>query len=145
MKHLHRWLLYLVLGVWLTACSNQDAILIRAARATPAEAQGDSVVLLVLENQGKDTDYLTAVETPIAAQAGLMMSLSVDREEEDIEIEQAVSELELLPHAPLEMSTNGIYIHLSGLKQPLRPGDTFDLVLHFRRAGKVNVSVQVQP
>ncbi len=144
MKHLLRLIIALGGLMLLTACGASDKIDVRSATASPANAQGESIVLLILENQSSEADYLTAVETSVAAQAALMMSLTVDREEEDIEIVQPVPEMEILPKAAFEMSPHGIFIQLSGLKQALRAGDTFDITLHFKRAGKITIPVTVK-
>jgi copper(I)-binding protein len=39
---------------------------------------------------------------------------------------------------------SGFHLMLLGLKQPLRPGEQFPLLLKFRQAGAVKVTVTVQ-
>ncbi len=136
---------FLLLGaLLLAACSPSPPITVRTASASPAEAGGASTVLLILENNSNRTAYLTAVESDVAAQAALLMSLSVDRGREDEEITQSLAELEMLPGTAFEMSPNGIFIQLSGLKRALHPGDTIELILHFKQGGQMKVSVPVR-
>lgn len=144
MSHSLRYVLSLGLLVLLAACGRSNRVTVRHASATPGDAQGESLVFLTLENASDQTEVLTAVESDAAAQATLMLSLSVDRGREDEEITQPIPQVEIPPKAAFEMNPNGIFIQLSGLRQDLRPGDTIELTLHFQQAGNVKISVPVR-
>jgi len=51
----------------------------------------------------------------------------------------------LAPHAKIRMRPgNGMHLMLVGLKEPLKDGARFPMTLEFERAGKVEVTVNVQ-
>jgi hypothetical protein len=51
----------------------------------------------------------------------------------------------LAPHAKIRMRPGmGMHLMLVGLKEPLKDGARFPMTLEFERAGKVEVTVNVQ-
>lgn len=96
---------------------------------------------LTIENSGKTGDKLVAVASPIASRAEIH-TMSMDGNMMKM---REVSDIEIKPSSKLVMQPgNGYHIMLTGLKQPLKAGNTFPLTLTFEKAGKLAVSVLVQ-
>ena len=109
------------------------------ARATPPGAK-TGAVFFTIDNAGNTTDRLLRASTPVAAgvavhqmaQAGGMMTM------------RAVPSLEIRPGARLELGPGGYHLMLIDLKQPLKTGDRFPLVLTFEHTGTVTTTVWVE-
>jgi copper(I)-binding protein len=109
------------------------------ARATPPGAK-TGAVYFTIENEGNRTERLLHASTPIAsgvalhqmAQTGGMMTM------------RAVPSLEILPGARVELGPGAYHLMLIELKQPLKAGDKFPLVLTFQRIGTVTTTVTVE-
>ncbi|WP_353152434.1 copper chaperone PCu(A)C [Herminiimonas fonticola] len=111
------------------------------ARATVA-GQTSGSAYFTMENTGKQSDTLIAVQSPAAKSAEIhTMSMTADhvmrmREVDSIEL-KAQEKVTMLPG-------DGYHIMLLGLTAPLKAGDKLPLVLTFRKAGKVNTTVTVE-
>ena len=109
------------------------------ARATPPGAK-TGAVFFTIDNAGNTTDRLLHASTPVAAgvalhqmaQAGGMMTM------------RAVPSLEIRPGGRLELGPGGYHLMLVDLKQPLKTGDRFPLVLTFEHTGTVTTTVLVE-
>ena len=110
------------------------------ARATmPSQPSG--AVYMTLENRGKNPDKLVAAETP-AAKKTEIHTMSMDG---NVMKMRQVDSVELAPAAKVAMKPgDGYHIMLLGLNQQLKAGDKLPMTLTFEKAGKVEVSVQVQ-
>jgi copper(I)-binding protein len=110
------------------------------ARPTmPGQTSGGAY--LGLENKGKVKDELVKAESTIANSVELHeMAMSGDvmkmREVKDIDLDAG----KLVNMQP----GGGYHIMLIGLKQPLKAGNKFPLTLTFKKAGKVDVVVNVE-
>jgi hypothetical protein len=112
----------------------------RAVARTTVPGQPSGAAYLSIENRGKTGDKLVSVDSPIAKSAqihtmameGNMMKM------------REVDGIDLKPGSTIAMEPgNGYHIMLFGLKQPLKAGDTFPLMLTFEKAGKLKVSTTV--
>lgn len=110
------------------------------ARPTvPSQRAG--AAYLTIENDGKTTDKLIAISSPIAKSVE-MHTMKMDgnvmkmREVQDVEVKPA-SKVDMTPG-------HGYHLMLMGLNKPLKVGDTFPMTLTFEKAGKTEVSVPVQ-
>lgn len=106
------------------------------ASASPTAATGAAYVSVM--NHGAEADRLIAVESPFGM---AMLHRSVQ--------ENGVAKMEMLDAAEipamgtLEMKPGGLHIMLTGLKAPLKKGETMTLTLTFEKAGKLDVTVPV--
>jgi periplasmic copper chaperone A len=106
------------------------------ARATVTDTGG---VFLTLSDHGP-ADELLSADTPIAAKVSF----------HDMVMQGDTMEMRPLGTVPLasgqmiSFSPDGRHIMLESLRQPLRRGTSFPLVLHFRQAGAVTVTVPVE-
>lgn len=110
------------------------------ARATvPYQTAG--AAYLTIENNGKTSDRLLALASPIAKSVEIH-TMSMDG---NIMKMREVPAIEIAPFAKIMMQPgNGYHIMLTGLKQPLKAGSKFPLTLTFEKAGKINLAVMIQ-
>ncbi len=109
------------------------------ARATPPGARSGGV-FLTIENTGTAADRLLSVSSPMAGVAELH-EMRIDG---GVMRMRAVPAMVVKPGDRLELKPGGYHAMLTELKQPLRVGDRFPLVLAFEKAGSVEVSVWVE-
>lgn len=99
-----------------------------------------SAAYFTVENRGKTADRLLGASSP-AAQSIEVHSMAMEgtvmkmREVQDVMIKPGET-------VALEPGKN-YHLMLLGLRQPLKPGDAFPLILKFEKAGNVDVSVIV--
>ncbi|MDY7577682.1 copper chaperone PCu(A)C [Herbaspirillum sp. RTI4] len=110
------------------------------ARAT-APGQPAGGAYLEISNQGKSGDKLIAVASP-AARSTEIHTMSM---EGDVMKMREVGVIDIKPSEKITMRPgNGYHIMMIGLKQQLKAGDKIPLTLTFEKAGKLEVSVQVE-
>lgn len=110
------------------------------ARASIGQAKAGAAYV-TLSNAGSETDRLIAAETPVAKKAEVHTHIM----ENGIMKMRPVEAAEVPPGAPVVFQPGGLHIMLMGLKAPLTVGDSFPLVLVFEKAGRIEVSVKVEP
>jgi periplasmic copper chaperone A len=128
-------------GLAFAAAAEPSAITVTDAwaRATPPGAKTGAAYVTVT-NTGKEADTLVSASTPVAGAAQLHTTLT----ENGVMKMRPVSAIELKPGASVTLKPGGMHLMLTGLKQPLKQGESFPLALTFARAGKVDASVSVQ-
>jgi copper(I)-binding protein len=106
------------------------------ARATPGKAENGAVYLTLASSA---PDRLTGLATPIAAKAELHMMTM----EGSVMKMRPLAGIDLPAGQKVTLKPGGAHIMLVGLKQPLRPGQSFPLTLYFAKAGASEVTVTV--
>src|SRR6188472_942149 len=110
------------------------------SRATPGGAK-IAGGYLTIENKGTAPDRLTAVSGDIAGKVeihemamnnGVMTMRPLDKG------------LAIEPGKTVKLAPGGYHLMLMDLKSPLKQGEKVPLELHFEKAGKVTVSLDVQ-
>jgi copper(I)-binding protein len=110
-----------------------------ARAGVPGQTSGGAY--FSLENKSAGDDALLTAETPIAASVEIH-SMSMDN---NVMRMREVSSIELRPGEKVTMQPGkGYHLMLLGLKAPLKAGDKLPLILHFRKAGKVQTSILVE-
>lgn len=110
------------------------------ARVAHAQARSGAVYF-TLRNEGAADDRLLSVGTAAAQRAELHRSI----EEDGVMRMRAVEDGIAVPAGGnVSLAPGGLHVMLFGLNQPLAPGDTFQAVLQFEKAGAVTVEVQVE-
>jgi periplasmic copper chaperone A len=109
------------------------------ARATPPAAKTGAIYFIV-DNAGKQTDRLLRASTPVAGGV-VLHQMAV---EEGMMKMRAIPSVEIRPGARVEFKPDGYHLMLIDLRQSLRAGETFPVMLTFERAGTVRVSVLVE-
>jgi periplasmic copper chaperone A len=108
------------------------------ARATPGAVK-TGAAYLTLVNNGKQSDRLLGMSTPVADSA----SLHETKMEGGIMKMRPLGPVDLAPGKSLELKPGGNHIMLEGLKHPLKEGEHFPLTLAFEKAGTREVTVMV--
>lgn len=125
--------LFTSLGI---ACAGEMKVEAVWARAS---AGATGAVFVVIANESPSADRLLTVQSPIASDAMIHRSFE----------QGGVMRMEHVPALPidagqrLEMKPGGLHIMLMGLKQPLRKGEEFPLVLGFEHGGATSLTVKV--
>ncbi len=110
------------------------------SRATPGGAK-IGVGYLTIENKGSTPDRLTSASAEIAGKVevhemamhnGVMTMRPLDKG------------LDIDPGKTVKLAPGGSHLMLVDLKNPLKQGDKVPLTLEFEKAGKVNLSLDVQ-
>ena len=109
------------------------------ARATPPGAK-TAAVYFTLDNVGNTTDRLLRASTPVAG--GVVLHQMAQKD--GMMVMRAVPSLEVIPGGRLELSPGGYHLMLIDLKQPLKAGEKFPLVMTFERTGTVTATVLVE-
>jgi copper(I)-binding protein len=107
------------------------------SRATPS-ATSNGVVYFTVTDKG-DPDSLTSASTPVAAEARLHESRTVN----GVMQMRPVDHLDIDRDHPITLAPGGYHMMLTGMKQQLKAGDTFPLTLNFAHAGAVSTTVKV--
>ena len=131
--------LALISGPALAADTKVGTIEIEHPWARPS-AMANGAVYMELENKGGAPDKLVSASTPAAAKAELHTHLM----ENGIARMRPVEAIEVTPGSATVLRPGGLHIMLTGLKAPLKDGDSIALTLTFEKAGKVEVTVPVQ-
>ncbi len=112
--------------------------------AAPATLPGQNsgAVYLLIDNEGTVADRLLAASSPAAASVSIH-SMSMDG---NIMKMREVDGVALPPATKVSLKADsGYHLMMTGLKQPMQPGDKIPMTLTFERAGKLDVSVHVDP
>lgn len=108
------------------------------SRATSAQ-QPNGAAYFTIGNSGA-ADTLTGASTPQAASADLHETVTSGGVMQMRPLSSVA-----VPHGKLvTFAPGGLHVMLMGLKQPLKPGDSFPLTLTFAKAGDVTVNAKVE-
>ena len=108
------------------------------ARATAPAANAGGVFMTLTDTGAPD--QLVAAATPVADTAEVHRTV----EENGVMKMQPVTALDLSPGQAVRFAPGGYHVMLMGLKQQLKPGDTFPLTLTFAKAAPLTVTVNVE-
>ena len=111
------------------------------ARATvPGQPAGGAY--LSIENKGTAADRLVALSTPAAKTTEIH---TMAMEGNVMKMREVDGALEIKPGQKITMQPgNGYHIMLMGLSKPLKAGDKLPLTLTFEKAGRVEVTINVE-
>jgi periplasmic copper chaperone A len=127
----------------LTAAARPDAPGIEVGEPFSRPSIGQAaagVVYLTLYNRGPLPDRLVAASTPVALRSDLHMHEHVG----DVARMRRIDAVAIASGETVALAPGGLHIMLSGLKAPLREGDSFALTLQFEAAGAMTVKVPVK-
>jgi copper(I)-binding protein len=110
-------------------------IAIGHAWALPSQ-QNDGQVFFPLANQGNAHDELVAARSGICATIELRQNNHYD--------DPALTSIAVEPKMPVPMRPTARHLRLIGLKQSLKKGDRFPMILDFLNAGEIEIEVIVE-
>ena len=96
-------------------------------------------IYLTIKNTGGTDDRLVSAVTPAAEQAQLHIEIN----DNGIMKMRPLSAIDAKAHSTVTLAPGGMHVMLVGLKQPLKEGQSFPLMLSFAKAGKIDVTVMV--
>jgi len=128
----------LLLAMPVAARADQPAIQLDHVWSRAAMAGGTGVVYLTITDSGAP-DALTGVASPVAATAELHRSF----DDHGVMKMRSVAILKIAPGKPIMLTPGGFHIMLMGLKQDLKPGDSFPIALTFAKAGQISATATV--
>lgn len=142
MKHALLALVFVLAGGFAAAHEYRKGdLLVFHPWTLPTEAGvHEAPVYLWIDNEGAQDDALLGASTPLTERVELREARSVD----GARTTQAVTLAFVNARSTSEYSHDGVHLWLSGLKSPLVVGERVPLVLHFERAGPVEVEIGVQ-
>jgi len=110
------------------------------ARPTVTSQQAGGAYVTI-ENKGKLADKLVGASSP-AAKSVEIHTMAM---EGNVMRMREVGQIDIPASGRLDMKPGeGYHLMLMGLRQPLKAGDSFPLMLNFEKAGKAEVKVKVQ-
>ena len=121
------------------ALANDIMVINARAPASLTAASKTAAVYLDLMNHGAATDTLLGISSPAAEHAQAHETLN----ENGIMKMRPLERLQIVPHESLVFEPGARHIMLTGLRAPLKEGETFLLVLTFAEAGDIQFDVPV--
>jgi copper(I)-binding protein len=100
-----------------------------------------SVSYFTIINHGHRADRLIRVRTPVAGKAEMHTSVM----EDGLMKMRPLNAVEVPPGEPTMFQPGGNHVMLMQVKEPLRKGESFPMILTFENAGDVQVHVTVEP
>jgi len=122
------------------ALAQESPIHVADAKARPTAPGGTGVVYMIVMNHGTADDALKGLSTPVADKAEIHRTSDMN----GVSHMEAVADVPVKAMNAVTFAPGGLHVMLTGLKQPLKLGDSFPLTLTFAKAGAVTVTVSVQ-
>ena len=93
-----------------------------------------------IENRAKSADYIVSAHSPIAERA----EIHTHEMKEGLMRMRRVNPVEAPAQGEVSFEPGGLHVMLFGLKKPLVSGESFPLTLEFLKAGKIEVTVEIE-
>ncbi len=128
-------------AILFSACARSNGTLtVTDARARPALKGENGAAYFIVSNATNNDDTLLGVSTDIASSAEVHMSMVDDNGVASMQMQEPF----IVPaQQEIIFKPGDLHIMLVDLKQDLKIGDAFTLVLRFEKAGEITVSVEV--
>jgi copper(I)-binding protein len=118
-----------------------DLVITQAwSRATPGGAKTGGG-FLTIENKGSSPDKLVGVSADVAGKIELHEMTTADGVMKMRPIEGGLT---IDPGKSVKLAPGGLHLMMMDLKSPLKQGDKLPVTLQFQKAGKVQVTLDVQ-
>ena len=132
------WAWALVLALPLASCERTGEIRVADvwARDTVGRTASAAVFMTITS---PSADRLIGASAPVAGETDLM-TMKTGNSEMAMDYVDAI---DIPAGKPVSLDPTGLHVWLADLKQPLRAGETFPLVLTFQKAGERKVQVSV--
>jgi periplasmic copper chaperone A len=111
------------------------------SRATPAGAQV-AAGYMVITNKGSEPDRLVGGSTSVA---GKLEIHEMAMKDGVMTMRPVSGGLTVEPGKTVTLAPGGYHLMFVSLKSPLKQGEKFSATLEFQKAGKVEVTFEVQP
>jgi len=132
----------LLIIVSLSSClPTNGKLTVSDSWSRPAFKGENGAVYFVIENETNFNVKLQSVNTNIAEDAQIHMTMVNDQSVMSMEMQEFV---EIPSGSEINFKSGGLHIMLANLNQDLQVGDTFILSLQFENAGQTNIEVLVK-
>jgi copper(I)-binding protein len=95
----------------------------------------DGQVFFPMAIKGNESDELVAARSDVCTFIQLRQNNHYD--------DPPLSSIKLVPGKPVPMRPTATHLRLVGMRQPLKVGDRFKIILDFINAGEIEIEVQV--
>src|ERR1700761_6989306 len=134
-----------LIAVAAPACADEvkagDLVITQAwTRATPGGAKTGGG-FLTIENKGSSADKLVGVNADVAGKVEVH-EMAMDGGV--MKMRPVEGGLTIDPGKTVKLAPGGLHLMMTGLKSPLKQGDKLPVTLQFEKAGKVQVTLDVQ-
>jgi hypothetical protein len=127
-----------VQGKAQTSTSNPISIEQPWARATPTGARTGAAYLTII-NHGPTADRLIGASTPLAEK----VQFHQESDDNGVMRMRELPVVEIGLGASVTFKPGATHIMMVGLKQQLKEGQTFSLVLQFEKAGRIDLQIPI--
>ena len=127
-----------IAGGAATAQTNQLEVKEAWARATSGKTTVGAIYLSIVS---PNPDRLISASAPIANKVDLM---TMESKSGTMGMSYLKS-IDIPANKPVMLTPDGLHIWLSGLKQPLKAGESFPVTLTFEKAGQREITVSILP
>jgi copper(I)-binding protein len=134
------YFVFIALALLLSACgaAGSGELGVNDVWARPGLAEGNSAVFFVIDNPGAE-DFLLSASSDVAGAVELHKTIMEDGNM------KMVHQMNVpVPTGETAFKPGDLHVMLIGLKDELKPGDTFTLALSFETAGEQILSVMVR-
>ena len=140
MRHFRVGLLIALLMLALSACASAGEFKIMDAWIKPGKIGSTSEAYLIISNATDTSDSLESISSDAA------LSVEIRSLDQDMSGQKTMKVIKSVP-VPAQQEVifkpGKLAIALTELKQDLEPGDTIDLFLNFKNAGKMTIQAKV--
>ena len=140
MSEVRLYFAFVVLALVLAACtaSGSGELGVNDVWARPGLAEGNSAVFFVIDNPGAE-DFLLSASSDVAGAVELHKTVM-----EDGNMKMMHQMNVPVPTGETIFKPGDLHVMLIGLKNDLRPGDSFKVTLNFETAGEKTLDVVVR-
>lgn len=124
----------------LSACVNAGEFKIMDAWIEPGKIGSTSEAYLIISNATDTSDSLESINSDAASSVEI---LSQDQDKSGRITMKVIESVPVPAQQEVIFKPGKLAIALTGLKQDLEPGDTIDLFLNFKNAGKMTIQAKV--
>jgi copper(I)-binding protein len=129
----------LILALLLSACGGSNTLTVTNVWARPGNADGNSAIYFVV-TPGSEADTLLSANSDVAT-----AELHESKMGDDGTMMMMPQENVPIPAGEkVEFKPGGLHVMLVGLKNDLKAGDTFQMMLKFEKAGEIRLEVTVK-
>jgi hypothetical protein len=135
------FLLFVAASFPLINLLSQQAIIIKDAWARPGAKNANSAVYFVIQNNSSKADTILGAKSKRAEIVEIHESFKRDNESMGMRQVKFVS---VAANSKLKFEPGGFHVMLIGLMQDLIIGNSFDVTINFKHAGKIKVKAVVR-
>lgn len=135
-----RYILFLLIWGWMTGVASAGVILEKAWVRQPPPVADTAAGYMTLRNDGGRPVEIVSIDSDVSAAA----EIHTMRMQGGMMHMQHLPKVTIPARGTLELSPGGMHLMLTGLKHPLRDGQTVHITLHFADGGQLKIQAPVR-